>query len=169
MLSIFTGLFGSSDKTESVETASTQDRSSDKYDLRETINSPNRYHTEMETTYASPRYNGRYDKWDTKFNGHKIDERAFNDILHEANFDHLEGLHMTPSGYVCDDFVVDESLETDEDSEGSFNSEHESESDLDSIDKYELSDDDEDEEFEEEDDEDDDEEDEEEDDEEDYE
>jgi hypothetical protein len=151
MLSIFTGLFGSSDKTESVETASTQDRSSDKYDLRETINSPNRYHTEMETTYASPRYNGRYDKWDTKFNGHKIDERAFNDILHEANFDHLEGLHMTPSGYVCDDFVVDESLETDEDSEGSFNREHES--DLDSIDKYELSDDDEDEEFEEEDDE----------------
>ena len=37
MLSIFTELFGSSDKTESVETASTQDRSSDKYNLRETI------------------------------------------------------------------------------------------------------------------------------------
>lgn len=118
MFNIFknaTGLFTYSDSVRTLNTNTPPkqhiSRESDDVYLRKTVTPPVRFHTEMETTYAADKYNGRYDRWDIHYNGHKLDGRAINDIVVEANFDSLSGEHITPSGYVCDGFVVDETLE----------------------------------------------------------
>jgi len=64
---------------------------------------------------VSSKYHGWNDTWDRDYNGHKSNTRQERlDDYHERNV-YGPTDHVTPDGYVCDGFVVDETLDSSDD------------------------------------------------------